>query len=188
MPPLPDVPEPLRGKDLVVVGACFAGPEAEGAGVLAPLRALGPMMDTFAAMPPTGLGAVHMDPEDPVPSITSSALVRDLPPEAVHRLVETAGPIPGSPLLFAELRHLGGAIGRPHPNEGAAGHLEEAFALHGLGIPMGPEHGAALAASCEQLRSAMEPWCTGRTFLNFVERPEAMATSFPPTSWRGSPR
>ena len=59
------------------------------------------------------------------------------PPRPFDRLVEVAGPDSGSPLLFAELRHLGGAIGRPHPNEGARGHLEEAFLLHALGIPMG---------------------------------------------------
>jgi FAD/FMN-containing dehydrogenase len=180
VPPLPDVPEPLRGQHLVVVGACFTGPEAEAAEVLAPLRALEPMIDTFATMPPTGLGVVHMDPEDPVPSLASSALLRDLPAEAVDTLIATAGPDSGSPLLFAELRHLGGALGRSEPGAGAAGHLEESFALHALGVPMGPEHGAALAASCEQVRSAMAPWSTGRTFLNFVEDPGAMSTSFPP--------
>ena len=180
VPPLPDVPEPLRGQELVVVGACHAGPEAEAAAVLGPLRALGPLMDTFAAMPPTGLGVVHMDPEDPAPSISSSALMRDLPAEAVDRLIEVAGPDSGSPLLFAELRHLGGALGRPHPNEGARGHIEEAFALHALGIPMGPEHAAALAASCEQVRSAMAPWSTGGVFLNFTEDRDAMASCFPP--------
>jgi FAD/FMN-containing dehydrogenase len=180
VPPLPDIPEPLRGKDLVMVGACFTGPEAEGAGVTAALRALEPMIDTFTAMPPAGLGVVHMDPEDPIPSISSTALMRDLPAEAVDRLVAVAGPDSGSPLLFAELRHLGGAIGRPHPNGGAAGHLEEAFLLHGLGIPMGPKGAAPLVAGCEELRSAMAPWSTGRTFLNFIEKPDAMATSFPP--------
>jgi hypothetical protein len=169
VPPLPTVPEPLRGQDLVAVPACFTGPEAEGAELLAPLRALGPMIDTFAAMPPSGLGAVHMDPEDPTPSMGTTAMVRDLPAEAVDRLVEAAGPDSGAPFLFAELRQLGGALGRPHPNEGAAGHLEEAFLLHALGVPMATEH-----------PSAMAPWTTGRTFLNFVEKPEAMGTSFPP--------
>ena len=180
VPPLPDVPEPLRGQDLVVVGACHAGTEAEGADVLGPLRALGPMIDTFAAMPPAGLGAVHMDPEDPVPSLSSTALVRELPAEAVDRLIEVAGPDSGTPLLFAELRHLGGALGRPHPNEGAGGHIEEAFALHALGIPMGPENAVALAAGCENVRSAMAPWSTGRIFLNFSEQRDAMAASYPP--------
>ena len=180
VPPLPDVPEPLRGQDLVVVGACHAGTEAEGADVLGPLRALGPMIDTFAAMPPTGLGAVHMDPEDPVPSLSSTALVRELPAEAVNRLIEVAGPDSGTPLLFAELRHLGGALGRPHPNEGAGGHIEEAFALHALGVPMGPENAVALAAGCENVRSAMAPWSTGRIFLNFSEKRDAMAASYPP--------
>jgi FAD/FMN-containing dehydrogenase len=180
VPPLPTVPEPMRGQELVVLGVCFTGPEAEGAELLAPLRALGPIIDTFATMPPAGLGAVHMDPEDPAPSIGTTAMVRELPGEAVDRLVEAAGPDSGAMLLFAELRQLGGALARPHPNEGAAGHLEEAFLLHALGMPMAPEHPAAITASCERLQSAMAPWTTGRTFLNFVEEPEAMGSSFPP--------
>ena len=180
VPPLPDIPEPLRGQHLVAVGACHAGTEAEGADVLAPLRALGPMMDTFATMPPAGLGAVHMDPEDPVPSLSSTALVGELPPEAVDRLIEIAGPDSGTPLLFAELRHLGGALGRPDPSGGAHGHIDEPFALHALGVPMGPDHAVAVAAGCEQVRSAMAPWSTGLILLNFSERRDAMAASHPP--------
>ncbi len=180
VPALPTVPEPMRGRELVVVGACFTGPQATAADLLGPLRALGPVMDTFATMPPSGLGVVHMDPEDPVPSLGTTAMVGELPGEAVDRLVEAAGPDSGAPLLFAELRHLGGALGRPHPNEGAAGHFDEAFLLHALGVPMAPEHPAAIAAACERLQSAMAPWTTGRTFLNFVEEREAMRTSFPP--------
>ncbi len=180
VPPLPTVPEAMRGQELVVVGACFAGSEAAGAELLDPLRALGPIIDTFAVMPPAGLGAVHMDPEDPVPSMGATAMLRDLPAEAVDRLVEAAGPDSGTALLFTELRHLGGALGRAHPDEGAAGHLEEAFLLHALGIPMAPEHPAAIAAGCERVRSAMAPWTTDRTFLNFVEAREAMGSSFPP--------
>ncbi len=45
-PPIPEIPEPVRGQSFVVVEAIYAGDEAEGASLLAPLRALEPAMDT----------------------------------------------------------------------------------------------------------------------------------------------
>src|SRR5215216_5575442 len=46
-PPVPDIPEPLRGNPFAVVEAVYCGDDhARGAELLAPLRALGPAMDT----------------------------------------------------------------------------------------------------------------------------------------------
>jgi FAD binding domain len=42
VPPLPMVPEPLRGNSFAVVEAVFAGPESDGAALIQPLRELGP--------------------------------------------------------------------------------------------------------------------------------------------------
>src|SRR5437763_12174014 len=47
VPPLPDIPKPLRGGSFAVVEAVFTGPESEGAALVAPLRELGPVIDTF---------------------------------------------------------------------------------------------------------------------------------------------
>ena len=47
VPPLPDIPEPLRGRRLAVVEAAMLMTEAEASALLEPLRALGPEMDTF---------------------------------------------------------------------------------------------------------------------------------------------
>lgn len=52
MPPLPDLPPMLRGKAMITVRAACIGDEAQGAAVLAPLRALGGViLDTFRTMP-----------------------------------------------------------------------------------------------------------------------------------------
>ena len=42
IPPIPEMPEPLRGRQVVVVEAAFLGAEAEGQELLRPLRELGP--------------------------------------------------------------------------------------------------------------------------------------------------
>src|SRR5438067_3018352 len=82
-PPLPMVPEPLRGGSFAVIEAAFAGPEAEGEELLRPLRQLAPAMDTFAAVPPTALQTLHMDPPQPVPGIGDGMFLDELPAEAI---------------------------------------------------------------------------------------------------------
>ncbi len=110
VPPLPDIPEPVRGRQLVVVEAAYLGAEESGRELLRPLRDLSPELDTFAAVPPAALGHLHMDPEDPVPFAMSGQSLDKLPPAAIDSIVEVAGPDSGSPLLSLELRLLGGAL------------------------------------------------------------------------------
>ena len=100
LPPLPQIPEPLQDRPLITLGACYAGPESKGAELVQPIRELGePVMDTFQNMPPSGLPAVHMEPEEPVPGLVDTASLREAPQEAIDAFIETAGPDSGSPLL-----------------------------------------------------------------------------------------
>src|SRR4051794_18172724 len=119
VPPLPELPEPLRGRRLVVVEAAMIMDEAAASKLLKPLRKLGPEMDTFATIPATGLQELHMDPPNPVPGVGDHMLMRDLTPAGIERVVEVAGAGSSSPLLSVEFRHLGGAIGRAEPGNGA---------------------------------------------------------------------
>ena len=73
LPDLPEIPEPLRGKSFAVVTAAFLGEEAEGAALVEPLRQLGPMLDTFAMVPPVALSVPRPGPRGP-------AAVHELPP------------------------------------------------------------------------------------------------------------
>ena len=63
LPPIPDIPEPVRGKSFAVVEAYHLGDPAVADELLAPLRALGPVNDTIASIPLPALSHVHMDPE-----------------------------------------------------------------------------------------------------------------------------
>src|SRR4051794_11930071 len=80
-PPIPDVPSYARGRSFAVVMAAFLGDAAEGASRLRPLRELSPVRDTFAMVPPVVLGDLAMDPLDPVPFQSTSALLEELPAE-----------------------------------------------------------------------------------------------------------
>lgn len=176
VPPLPTVPEALRGRSLVDVGLVVADAEAAGRELVAPLLAglPAPLIDRLAPLPPAALAQVHGDPEEPVPGLGHHALLRELPAEAIAALLEVAGPGSGSPLLSVELRALGGALGRRKPGAGALGALDAAFALYAIGVPFTPD-GSDLRAAVEQrleaVVGAVGPWAAPTGFLNFADRP-----------------
>ena len=171
-PPIPDVPEEIRDRPLLTLGAACIGSQADGERIVAPLRELGdPIMDTFGQIPAAGLSRIHMDPEVPVPGLGHHALIAELPDEAIDAFVETVGPEAGSPLLLAELRHLGGALGRPAENGGALSKLDASFAMFGIGLPMTPELGQAIESHLDELHDTMQPWASEGGYFNFAERP-----------------
>ncbi len=170
LPPIPDIPEPLRGRSFVGVQAFYLGAEAEGAALVAPIRALGPEIDTVATIPAAALQHVHMDPEHPVPGLGDGMLLDDLPAAGIDALVAAAGPGSGSPLLSVEVRQLGGALAKPAPGGGAVSHLDADFVMFGVGIAMSPEQGAAVSAHVGAVREALAPWEAETAYLNFAER------------------
>jgi hypothetical protein len=169
IPPLPEIPEMVRGRQLAVIEATILGSEQDGAALIEPLRALGPDIDTFAVIPASALQKLHMDPDHPVPGKGMHMLIDELPPEAVDALVETAGAGTETPLLSVELRHLGGAIGRAAAGHGATGTIDAGFALYGVGMAMTPAMVAGIEAYEPRLRTALAPYTASRAFLNFDE-------------------
>jgi hypothetical protein len=171
-PPLPDVPEPIRGKALFAVSAACIGTQSEGEKAIAPLREIGePIMDTFAQIPTSGLSRVDMDPERPVPALVHSALLSDLPDDAIDALVDVAGPDSGSPLLLASLRQTGGALARPAENAGALQRLNGEFMVGGVGVLMDPSLRDTMSGALDRLVEAMEPWVAEGEFFNYTDRP-----------------
>jgi hypothetical protein len=177
LPPLPEIPEALRGAQIVVIEAAFLGSEEDGAELLRPLRELGPIADTFAVAPPSVLHELHQDPRDPVPGISTTMLLGDLDEEAIDTLVALTGPGSGSPFLSTELRHLGGALAHPAPGAGALATLNGTFALFAVGIAMDETIAAALHAAGGQIETALAAHDRGR-YLNFTERPADSRTAY----------
>jgi hypothetical protein len=170
MPPIPEVPEPLRGRNFVTIDAAIIGDRAFGAEIVQALRDLEPEIDTFDMIPPVALSRLHNDPEDPVPVITDHRLLGELPAEAIDAFVAHAGPGSGSAMLMAEIRHLGGALGVATPGNGALAKLDAAYLLFGGGLAI-PELVPALQASLPVFKAAFEQWDAGTGYLNFEENP-----------------
>lgn len=170
IPPLPDIPEQLRGRQVVCFDGAVLGTEDEANAILAPLRELGPEIDTFATVPAASLVRLHMDPEPPMPVSGDGVLVDALDADAIEAMVSIAGPGTDSPLIIVELRQLGGSLRERKPGAGALGSLDGSFAFFAAGVPFSPEVGAAIESRIDALKEALAPWSRGKPYLNFAER------------------
>jgi FAD/FMN-containing dehydrogenase len=183
VPPLEQIPAPLRGRSFVVVEAAWLGDQASGAEQLAPLRELAPEIDTFAMIPPPGLAALHMDPPEPVPGVGDGILLGELSAAAIDALVGVTGPGTDSPLISIEVRHLGGAAGRAEPEHGALAAIDAPYGLYAVGMAANPEMEQAVVRRLTDLQAALERWDAGR-FLNFTERPGQTERMFSEETYR----
>ncbi len=179
VPPIPDIPEPLRGRSFVVVEAAYIGDEADGAALVAPLRALEPEIDTFATIPATALSKLHMDPEHPVPGAGDGIALQSVTRETVAALVEAAGAESGAPLLSVEIRHLGGALGRSGPGHGALDAMEAEFLSFAVGMAPNEQAKAAVRDAVRSVQSALEPWEARHMYLNFSDERKDVRRLFP---------
>lgn len=169
LPPMPEVPEPLRGQFVMHLRVGFAGSVQAGEQLLAPMRACAPaLIDAVGDLPYRDLDLIHQDPDHPVPAYDAGCLLRDLDEDTVAMLLAQAGPDSNSPLLLTEVRHLGGALSRA--DTFACGSRTGGFGLSGIGVLAGPAAAAVPSAVAALLRAAA-PYSTGETLVNFHGTP-----------------
>jgi FAD/FMN-containing dehydrogenase len=183
LPPLPELPETVRGRTVVVIDGAVLDTDERAREILAGLRALEPELDTFARVPSRELVRLHMDPEGPTPITADSTIVHSLPEEAVQAFLGQVGPGQDSSLVIAELRQLGGALGRPHEGGGALSHLEGDFLVFAGTIAATPEQAAQGHADAVALTGALAPWANGRNYLNFAEERIDVRSGYAPDVW-----
>lgn len=179
VPPLPELPEVIRGRQLVVIDGAVLAADEVAAELLAPLRALGPELDTFATVPTVTLTRLHLDPEGPTPAVSDHLLLGDFDTATADALVAAAGAESDTTLLSAEIRHLGGALGRPDAVGGALDRLWGDYAGFFVAVAATPELGSRGRADAARVVAALQPWATGSRFLNFTEEPADVATAYP---------
>jgi FAD/FMN-containing dehydrogenase len=182
-PDLPVVPEPVRGGSFTIIELIHLGDPARLEELARPLRDLGPLMDTVAPVSPAALGYVHMDPEDPVPYLSDHVLTTDLPAEAIDALVAAVGSESGTSIMGAELRHLGGALARPLPGNGALAALDGEYIMFAIAPVFDPAAIPALKADLVRVREALAPYEAGH-YLNFTERTTDPEAFFGPETLR----
>jgi hypothetical protein len=184
LPPLPELPEPLRGRAFAMVEAAYLGDAGTGAELTQPLRKLGPELDTFATIAAPALARLNMDPSQPVPAQGDGALLTDFPAAAIDALVAVAGPDAGPLLASVEVRHLGGALARPVPGGGAQPSIDANYLLFAVGVTPTPDLAAAVRAQAQAVKDALAPWHASYDYYNFEETPAAATAVLPPASHR----
>ncbi len=182
-PPMPELPDFLRGRRLVIVDGAFLCDDDAAAAELAGLRELAPEMDTFARVPAASLSRLHMDPEGPTPFVGGSAMVRELDGAAVDAFLEATGPASECGVLMAELRQLGGALARPHRGAGPLPQLDASHVAFFVAVAPTPEMGAAGVADVDRVLGTLAPHCTGGSFLNLAERRVDTSAGYRTEDW-----
>ena len=179
IPPIPEMPEMLRGRQVVVVEAAYLGDERPGRELLRPLLELEPEIDTFGVVPAGALTELHQDPPAPVPGRGEGWMLEAFDVSAAEAIVEAAAMDGTAPLISFEVRHLEGALGRPDPNGGVLSHFEAPYVVYSIGIAMGPESVAAIDGRVQAIRSAARPWLSRSAYFNFAERDVDSSALYP---------
>jgi FAD/FMN-containing dehydrogenase len=184
LPPLPELPEALRGRAFAIVEAAYLGDAGTGAELIQPLRRLGPEVDTFAMISPSALGQLNMDPGQPVPATGDGALLSGFPAAAIDALVAVAGPDAGAPPNSVEVRHLGGALARPAPGGGAQPSIDASYLLYAVGATPTPDLAGPVGAHVQAVKDALAPWQASYDYYDFKDTPATAAAVLPPASFR----
>lgn len=156
LPPLPEVPEPMRGRFTVHLRVAHPGDARQAEELVRPARSWAPvLMEQVGTMPYAALDSIHMDPHDPVPFEEAGVLVIDLTPDLQRVLLEQAGPDTECPFLLVEMRQLGGAL---RAGAGAVGHRDAGF--HVLAVEV-PRPGAEMSGMLARFREVLAPHTIG---------------------------
>ncbi|MFE3103664.1 FAD-binding oxidoreductase [Nocardia tengchongensis] len=164
LPPLPEIPEPLRGATVLHLRYAHVGDPADGAALLAPLRPLAvPLLDTVAEMPYAALASIHNDPIDPMPARDRGTLLRELPDAAIDALIAAAA---RQPIGMAEIRALGGALAREPLSLNTIAGRHAPFQLFAVGV-LAPPIAAVVPAVLDAVAAALAPWSLNAATPNF---------------------
>jgi FAD/FMN-containing dehydrogenase len=167
LPPLPTIPEPLRGKTLAHLCIAYVGDADQGAKLIAPMRDVAPaIIDMVGEMPYTAIDSVHQDPDHPVPFMQKGILLREFTAETADALLDVAGADKQVAVLLCDIRQLGGALRRPPAGGNACSGRDAQFSALALGM-MAPPIADLVPGAVATVIDALQPWSTGKTFVNF---------------------
>lgn len=167
----PHMPEPVQGKEILIVVGVYTGPAEDGARVMKPLRELGqPIFDMSGPLPFRVLQSAFdfVFPVDgSVSAYFKSLYLDDLSDSVIELLMQAAASRPSSISL----------VNIPHSGRGVREVPRDATAFAGRGAPFivsfdslwptGAEDAPNVAWARDNW-SKLEPYSTGATYLNFV--------------------
>ncbi|MEC3920334.1 FAD-binding oxidoreductase [Nocardia sp. CDC160] len=165
-PDAPALPEQLRGRHIVHLRIAYLGNLDRGTSLVAPLRALGPLIDTVAPIPYTKAGSVHNDPAMPGSFEAETAMLGERGNSAVHALLEVAGPHAQVPHVV-EIRHLGGQLARLPATANAVGHRHARYVINVISRLERADI-SEIRPAHKRVLDAINRWVTTGRSLNFM--------------------
>ncbi len=188
VPPLEELPPPLRGQTVVHLRYAYSGADVEeGERLIAPMKGAGTILLGFVGpILPTEMDGIHMDPVDPLPAWEKGMLLEELTGETVEALLEAAGPQVEIPLIMAEIRLMGGALGRQPEVPNAVAGRSGAYSVLVLG-PAVPELADVVPAVGKGVLRALMPWAAPGVLTNFlgdVTGPAEVLNAYPAETQR----
>jgi len=158
LPPIDAVPEPLRGRHVLHVR--LASTEPLDPSLLAPLRAIGPLVDRVGEVSAAEVGSIYGDPDFPHAYVGDNVLLGELPAELLDAVRTLAGP--AAPVsCVVDIRHLGGAMARAPEVANAVPYREATHILRVLS-PVGADDVDAARAVHHEVFKAAAPFAVGR--------------------------
>ena len=169
-PPVPVVPEPLRGASAIVIMACATGDPAASEALRRPVRSLAtPLLDTFRPMPFTDIGTLANDPAEPPPMFTflRGGGLRDLSPEVIDAMLRLAGDRAAG-VFVVEARHVGGVLLR-QPEDAMPFRFRSPWYISAMAAAPAPDALDAGTRSVAALFDAWQPALTGELLINGID-------------------
>jgi len=166
-PPAPFVPEEWHGRRVPAVAGMIAGPHDEAEKILAPIRALGPIVDLWQPMPYTMVQTL-LDPGNPYgrQNYWRARNLADLPDSAIDVWLEAAETAP-SPFTAVIILNGGGAIGKVGEDDTAISGRTSPFNLHLNGMWEDPNATDENIAWVRRVSDALAPHVAEGISLNF---------------------
>ena len=179
-PPIPEIPDFLRGRSFVAVEAAIQADAATAATLLQPLRDLRPELDSVRPMSPAELSTVHGDPAHPAPAFGEAVVLTDITAASMDALLDVALEPSSQSLLSIELRHLGGRTAPGGTTGGVVSSIDGAGLVFAVGLVPSPGALAAVKEAATAVADRMEPFAAPTVVKNFAERPAAAASLYGP--------
>ena len=178
-PPLPDIPEPMRGRSFVTVAATYVGSSQLAEMLLWSLREAAPVaMDLMRPLRPSEVGDVAQEPTEPMPALEHSVLLTALDDDAIDALLAVVGDPRTCPLMVTQIRGLGGAFADDSPAGGSVTPVAEPFQLITVGVPAVPELAQAIPHAFAAVDSALARVASGQLMPNFTGAHQSDAAGY----------
>lgn len=186
-PPLPFVPEEHHGKLVNFAMVVWAGDIAQGERALAPIRAIGPLADLLEPMPYSGIYPPAEEEYSPLAADRTMFLDR-VDRAGARTIVDAAeehGRTPGVQMCGAQLRVLGGAMGRVPADATAYAHRSRRFLANLFCIYSDPAQAPIHERWIRSLATALDGRETGAyvNFLSFDDH-ERIREAYPEATYR----